>query len=94
LLVALVLALFVLGVILWPGGRLGERRALERMAPSERGALYEETKRNVDAICERAKTELALSDRCNYAAEFLLAFPECDDQCRAFAHARRHTPTR
>jgi hypothetical protein len=94
LLVALVVGLLAAAVLLWAGGLVGERRALLRMNPEERRGLYDETRRNAEAICSRAGTEPALRDRCIDSASFLLAFPECDEACQTFARAHGREPTR
>jgi hypothetical protein len=94
LIVALAVALLGVAVAAWPGGLAGERRALLRMRSEERRALYDETRRNADALCTHAQTEDALRDRCVGAASFLRAFPECDEECQAFARAHQRGPTR
>lgn len=94
LLGGLVGLLAVFALMLWPGGRAAERGALLRMPPEERRALYEETRRNAVSLCEQAQKEPALVDRCEDAAAFLEAFPECDDACHAFGRAHRPGPTR
>ena len=91
-----VLALMVLGAVValqW-GGAAAERRALERMPPVERAALYEKTLRGAESLCAQAGTDDALRDRCADSASFLLLFPECDNACRALARAHRRGPTR
>ena len=94
LIVALVLALFgaflasrLLGV-----GR--ETSALLRMPSDQRKVLYDQTLRSTQSLCAQAETDGARVDRCVDSAQFLLAFPECDDACRTFASAHRHGSTR
>jgi hypothetical protein len=81
-------------ILLWSGGLTGERRAIVRMDPVERRALYDETHRNAVALCSQARSEDALRDRCVESASFLLEFPECDEACHAFARAHERGPTR
>lgn len=94
--VLLVLALMILGtlVVLRWGGPAAEKRALERMPPAERAALYEKTLRGAESLCAQAGADDALRDRCADSASFLLLFPECDDACRALARTHRREPTR
>jgi len=92
--VALLVALLGVTVVFGPGGLAGERRALLRMQPEERRALFDETRRNADALCTQAQTEAALRDRCVDTASFLRVFPECDEACQAFARAHQRGPTR
>jgi hypothetical protein len=94
LLVTLAIALLGFTLLLLPGGLAGERRALLRMDPQERRVLYDETRRNAEAICSQSETVRALRDRCVDSASFLLAFPECDEECQVFAHAHQLQPTR
>ena len=74
-------------------GGPAERRTLLGMSPEARRALYEETRRSTELLCSSAAGS-GLLDRCVDSAAFLLAFPECDEQCRAFARAHRRAPTR
>jgi hypothetical protein len=94
LLVAFLAMALGVALVLRPGGEAAERRALERMAPLERQALYQETLRSTESICAQAGTDEALVDRCMDNARFLLAFPECDDACRAIATTHQRLPTR
>lgn len=71
-----------------------ERRALLRMDPRARRTMFEEAQRNAEAMCSHAQGEPALSDRCIDAAQFLLAFPECDDACVGFARRHERKATR
>ncbi len=64
------------------------------MRPEARRVLYDEARRNAEALCTQAPEERALRDRCADSAAFLLAFPECDDECRGFARAYSRGPTR
>lgn len=93
-LVALVLAFAVALAATRLVGDGAETRAVERMPDAQRRALYEQSFRSTQSLCAQAETDVALADRCVGAAQFLLAFPECDDGCRAFAGAHRQGPTR
>jgi len=74
-------------VVLWIWTGKGEPGALRRMPPDDRAKLYQETLTATRTLCEAARTDDALRDRCASWAEFLVDFPECDDACRAFATA-------
>jgi cytochrome b pre-mRNA-processing protein 3 len=87
-------ALLLAVVVFWPGGLAAERKALIRMPAEERRELYDETRRNAESLCAGAHRERALIGRCERTAEFLQAFPECDEACVAFARAQRREPTR
>ena len=94
LLVALVLAFAVALAATRLIGDGAETRAVERMPDAQRRALYEQSLRSTQSLCAQAETDGALVDRCAGSAQFLLAFPECDDACKAFASAHRRGPTR
>jgi hypothetical protein len=93
-LVAVLVGLLLAVVLLRPDGIAAERRALLGMAPVERRTLFDETRRNAEALCAQAQSQPALLDRCLDSTAFLLAFPECDEACRAFGRAHRRLPTR
>jgi hypothetical protein len=82
---AFVVAAVVVAWLSWGHG--GESRALERMSPETRAELYRETLAETRTLCEVARTDESLRDRCSSSAEFLLEFPECDDTCHTFASA-------
>lgn len=56
--------------------------------------LFEETRRNAEAVCAQASREPALLDRCEEATEFLSLFPECEASCEELVRAHRRRPTR
>jgi hypothetical protein len=70
-----------------------EERALGRLPPAERGALYHRTLDNLRSVCagDRARE---LRDFCRGQAELVLFFPECDGACQATAREQLRTPTR
>ena len=72
-------------VVLWIWGGKGDSSALRRLPPDNRAQLYQQTLAATRTLCDAARTDDALADRCASWAEFLLEFPECDDACRAFA---------
>jgi hypothetical protein len=85
-LVVLAIIGVVTAVLLWSASRpSAEARALERMTPADRAVLYERTYAATRTLCEEARTNAGLRDRCAASAEFVLAFPECDDACHAVA---------
>jgi len=83
----------LLAVALRSGGP-AERRTLLEMRPEARRELYEETRRSTEMLCSPSTGGPGLLDRCVDSAAFLLSFPECDEQCRAFARAHQRAPTR
>ena len=83
------LALLALGVF-----HFGEEgRALRRLPPTERAALYHRTLDTLTSVCagERRRD---FHDLCRGQAELVLLFPECDAACQATAHEQLRTPTR
>jgi cytochrome b pre-mRNA-processing protein 3 len=70
-----------------------EERALTRLPPAERAALYQRTLDNVRTVCagERGRE---LRGFCRGQAELVLLFPECDGACRATSRELLRTPTR
>jgi hypothetical protein len=87
-----ILAAFILGFWLWSAG--SERRGLENMPAQERRALYAQTLRTTELLCANPPVERALAGRCESFAEFLSAFPECDERCRSLVKSLRPTPTK
>ena len=71
--------------VLWLWRGKGETGAVRRMAPADQEKLYQETYAATRTLCEAARTDDALEDRCASWSELLLEFPECDEACRAFA---------
>jgi len=69
------------GVWVWFSG--SEQRAIRRLPPGERIALYQRTLENVRTIC--ASDDLALGPYCAEQARILLLFAECDESCRQLA---------
>lgn len=70
-----------------------EDRALTRLPPAERAAVYQRTLDNLRTVCagERARE---LRDFCRGQAQLVLLFPECDAACEATAREQLRTPTR
>jgi hypothetical protein len=58
-----------------------EERALRKMEPSARAALFSQTWRGFQSLCGEAP-EPGLHPRCQEQARFLQRFPECEDACR------------
>ncbi len=69
-----------------------ERRAIEKMEPQARAALYQETWKSFRTLCQE-QASLALASRCREQAQFIQSFPECDEACRqqlvSAAHPQR-----
>lgn len=71
-----------------------ERKALLRLDPVDRRALYETTERQAIAVCRRAEADEALRARCEEAVGFSLEFPECDAACRDLGRRWGHVASR
>ncbi len=67
-----------------------ENRAISRMDPLERRAVYEHVYGEVRRLCGAGPRDDALEAQCQEQIRFVLQFPECDAECQAIA--RRHTP--
>jgi len=93
LVLGVLVALGLVAVIFVPSTN-EEARAVQRMTPSDRQALYRATLGDAEVVCRQAETEDAFRKRCVSSAAFLLDFPECDDNCRVFAHQFAHQPAR
>lgn len=89
-------AVVALAAVLTTWGWLdnAERRAIQRVPPPDRVALFTDAKATMDSLCARAAIDPALRGRCAASAELLLAFPECDPACRAEAVAFTPQPMR
>jgi len=81
-LVALAVAYF------WSLG--AEGRAIARMDPVERRAVYEQAFGELQRLCGTGPRDDALEKRCTEQIQFVLQFPECDAPCQEIA--RSHTP--
>jgi hypothetical protein len=66
-----------------------ERRAIEKMEPQARAALYQETWKSFRTLCQE-QTSLALASRCREQAQFIQSFPECDEACRQQLSSAAH----
>lgn len=70
-----------------------EERALTRLAPAERAAVYHRTLDNLRSVCAGEQRH-DLRDFCRGQAQLVLLFPECDGACQATAREQLRTPTR
>lgn len=84
-LVGLVLALALVR------GQSAESRAISRMDPAERRAVYENAYGELVRLCGGGPRDDALEARCQEQVRFVTQFPECDARCQEIAarHARR-----
>ncbi|WP_223640040.1 hypothetical protein [Corallococcus sp. EGB] len=73
--------LMLVGAFIWLQG--GENRALEAMSPSQREALFADTRDEFRLLCLADGGASRWPRKCAKQAEFLSHFPECDDACRA-----------
>ncbi|RKH03315.1 hypothetical protein D7V97_26685 [Corallococcus sp. CA053C] len=88
-----IVLMVLLGVFLWLQG--GENRALNAMSPSQRQALFQETRDEFQELCllpDGGTTRFP--KRCAQHADFLVRFPECDDACKQEAQPFLKRPTR
>lgn len=73
---------------------LGEEgRALRRLPPAERAALYRRTMDTLTSVCAGERSG-DLREFCRGQAELVLLLPECDAACQATAREELRTPTR
>jgi hypothetical protein len=70
-----------------------EGRALRRLPPAERTALYHRTLDTLTSVCA-GDGKRDLRGLCRGQAELVLLFPECDVACQATAREQLRTPTR
>lgn len=70
-----------------------EDRALRRLPPAERAAVYHRTLDNLRSVCAGERSH-ELRDFCRGQAQLVLLFPECDAACQATAREQLRTPTR
>ncbi|RKG96673.1 hypothetical protein [Corallococcus carmarthensis] len=70
----------MVGVFIWLQG--GENRALSAMSPSQREALFSETRDEFRLLCLVDGGASRWPKKCARQADFLVRFPECDDACR------------
>jgi len=86
-LVGLVVAVLAIA-FLWELG--AERRAIGRMDPAERAAVYQQAFGELQRLCGSGPRDDALEKRCVEQIRFVSQFPECDAPCQEIA--RSHTP--
>ncbi|HEY6001304.1 MAG TPA: hypothetical protein VIV57_00435 [Anaeromyxobacter sp.] len=70
-----------------------EGRALRRLPPPERAALYHRTLDTLTSLCA-GEGRRDLRDLCRGQAQLVLLLPECDAACQATARELLRTPTR
>lgn len=79
LLIGGVLIVLLLALITWRV--ISERRAVERLDPETRVALFSKTWQSFQLLCGDG-ADPALESRCKDQANFLRDFPECQEECR------------
>jgi hypothetical protein len=89
---ALLLALGLLAALVWNAG--AERRAIERLDPVQRRAVYEQSFGEFQRLCGAGPRDDALERRCADQVTFLLQFPECDARCQEIARSHAPRPTK
>jgi hypothetical protein len=87
--------LFVLGLALafvWNSG--AERRAIERLDPVQRRAVYEQAYGELQRLCGAGPRDDALEKRCTQLVDYIVQFPECDARCQQIARIHAPRPTK
>ena len=87
--IVLILSVLIL-LFVWAWSLGSDRRILARMAPSERGRLFQLTRNKAEAVCAAA----GLEDQCRAETDLMAKFPECTDECRAFVAAHKAPASR
>src|SRR5262245_14871273 len=90
--VAVLALVTILGAAFWYDSHRDERRAVQGLSDSERGALFQRTLRNLESSCHVGAR--GLDDFCRTQAEFILEFPECDARCSQLAKDYLAHPSR
>jgi hypothetical protein len=83
----------VLGVGLWVWTQGSEGRAIQRLDPVQRHALYVSTLQALESTCQTER-DTGLRAYCRQQAEFIRKFPECDEHCREVARIQLAEPAR
>jgi hypothetical protein len=87
------LGLVLIGLTWWFVRRDQERSGLLELPAQQRATVYSETLEAFRAACSPASPK-ALTEHCRRQAEFLMKFPDCDDECRRLTAAAQQVPTR
>jgi hypothetical protein len=88
--VLVVVALAV--ALVWNSG--AERRAIERLEPAQRRAVYEQAFGELQRLCGSGPRDDALERRCTEQIAYVLKFPECDGRCQEIARSHNPRPTK
>jgi hypothetical protein len=87
--------LFLLALALaWFWSLGAEERAIARMDPVQRRAVYEHAFEEVQRLCGAGPRGDALEKRCLEQVQFILKFPECDARCDEIARSHMPRPTK
>jgi hypothetical protein len=89
---AVIFAVALAAAFIWSSG--AERRAIERMDPTERRLVYENAFGELRRLCGAGPRDDALEKRCVAQVEFILQFPECDARCQEIARSHFPRPTK
>ena len=71
-----------------------EHRAVERMDPVQRRAVYEQAFGELQRLCGAGPRKDALEKRCLEQVAFVVQFPECDAGCQGMARLHAPRPTK
>ncbi|MBE4750496.1 hypothetical protein G4177_20205 [Corallococcus sp. ZKHCc1 1396] len=85
-----IVLLVLVGVFMWLQG--GEDRALNAMSPSQRQALFRETRDEFEELCLPDGGGSRYPRKCAQLAEFLTHFSECDSACLGQVQPFRKPP--
>jgi hypothetical protein len=89
---ALIITLALTGAFVWNLG--AERRAIERLDPAQRRAVYDQAFGELQRLCGAGPRDDALERRCTAQVAFILQFPECDARCQEIARSHMPRPTK
>jgi hypothetical protein len=78
--------------LVWSLG--AEERAIARMDPLQRRAVYERTLGEVQVLCGASPATDPLGKRCTEQLQFIVKFPECDATCQEIARSHAPRPTK
>jgi hypothetical protein len=88
----LLIALAVALALYWNSG--AELRAIERMDPAQRRAVYDQAFGELQRLCGVNPRGDVLEQRCRDQGLFILQFPECDARCQEIARSHLPRPTK
>jgi|RhiMethySRZTD1v2_1073278.scaffolds.fasta_scaffold449380_3 hypothetical protein len=86
LLIGAALALIAVVVLaLWSWREGAEQRAIGQLPADERAELYRRELGSFRTLCGQGPREDELQKQCKDKAQFIVEFPECDEECHRLA---------